>query len=46
MKKQDKCFDVVREDGEPCPICGFPIKNLECGQCGYPNNSRDIDGDD
>lgn len=46
MKKAEKLFDYVREDGEPCPICGHTIYNMKCTYCGYPNNPVDIDGDD
>lgn len=38
-------WDMVRDDGQPCPNCGWPIKDMKCKHCGYPDYAVDCDGD-
>jgi len=45
MIKNDKIFDAIRDDGDECPVCGYPIKDMKCEHCGYPYNQEDADGD-
>lgn len=45
MIVKDNLYDMVRDDGEPCPNCGRPIRDMKCEHCGYPCHPHDVDGD-